>query len=474
MDEPRTPNRTTPDAPAQRRPSLVFLGLSLAGLLLLYALYAIASPGWLDGAEGARSALHLAGNVAASSLAAALLGWWLLRLSPLMLIGTAPGTADGDAARPTEETRYRHYALWFVQMRWIAVCVTLVLVLVAVRAARLLPPDAEGPLLATVAVLAAGNAVYAFLLRRPGRARWLLPLQATVDLVLLTVLLHFSGGIENPMSLVGLFHVILGGILLPRREAYAVAVVASSLFALLAWVEWGQVTTHYALRIGPAEPGPAAHPTFYVAGRVVLQFTVYLLATYFITALAERARADERQMEALAERSTAGRRLLEHSLATTGAGLCVLDDGLRYRWMNDQWRAWFGPDPEGLSRLGPGDASRHPARECLRDGAVRVTEIALPGPADAPPGGGPRILQVTTAPRREGDRAAGEVVMLAQDVTEQKKTQERMIRDRRLAAIGELAGHVAHEVNNPMAIVIAKLRLLLSGHRDTMTEKVAG
>jgi signal transduction histidine kinase len=469
MDETRTPGEAeAPAAAARPRPARLFLVLTGVGLLLLYALFEIAIPEWMSGAEGTRSVLHLAGGVAASTLAAALLGVWLLRLPPTLVVGTP----EGGAAPPSDETRYRHHALGFIQMRWIAVFVTLTLVLVAVRIARLLPPSAEAPLLGTVAVLAGCNAAYVLLLRRSPGGRWLLPLQAVVDLVLLTVLLHFSGGIENPLSLVGLFHVILGGILLPRRGAYAVAVGASALFALLAWVEWSRVTTHYALLIFPRGTGDAAPQTFYVAGRVALQFTVYLLAAFFITALAERARADERQMADLAGRALAGRRLLEHSLATTGAGLCVIDGALRYRWMNDQWRAWFGEDPSGLSMLGGGDAGRHPARECLRSGASRVTEVVLPRPADAPPGAAPRMLQVTAAPLREGDRAEGQVVMLAQDVTEQKKTQERMIRDRRLAAIGELAGHVAHEVNNPMAIVIAKLRLLRSDRRPEMSEKV--
>jgi signal transduction histidine kinase len=394
--------------------------------------------------------------------------------------GTPEDAADPGSPRPTDEDRYRRHARWFIQMRWFAVLVTLTLVVGAVPFASLLPPEALWPLLGTVAVLAGTNVLYTILLRRNGWPRGFLSLQAYVDLGILTVLLHFSGGIENPLSLVGLFHVIHGGIILPRRQAYAVAVVASALFALLAWVEWSQVATHYPLRIyagGPEAPH-AVHQPLYIAGRVALQLVVYLLAAYFIATLADRARQDERQLETLAERAMAGRLLLEHSLATTGAGLCVLDADLRYQWMNDQWRAWFGPDPGGLFQLGPAEADRHPARECLRDGTARVTEVTLAPAADAAPGVGgarsPRILQVTTAPLRDVGRPPGQVVMLAQDVTEQRKAHERMTRDRRLAAIGELAGHVAHEVNNPMAILIAKLRLLQTDQRGEMSDKVAG
>ena len=65
----------------------------------------------------------------------------------------------------------------------------------------------------------------------------LLFLQAYVDLGILTVLLHFSGGIENPLSTIMLFHVIIGGILLSRRQCYGMAAVGSLLFALMAWLK---------------------------------------------------------------------------------------------------------------------------------------------------------------------------------------------------------------------------------------------
>src|SRR6185369_1630009 len=49
------------------------------------------------------------------------------------------------------------------------------------------------------------------------------------------------------------------------------------------------------------------------------------------------------------------------------------------------------------------------------------------------------------------------------DVTEQKKLQEQLMVSDRMASIGTLAAGVAHEINNPLAAVLANLQL---GVRD--------
>lgn len=55
-------------------------------------------------------------------------------------------------------------------------------------------------------------------------------LQMVVDLVILTVLLHYSGGVENPLYFQYFFHVIIASLMFKGREVYQIAGLALALF----------------------------------------------------------------------------------------------------------------------------------------------------------------------------------------------------------------------------------------------------
>jgi len=54
------------------------------------------------------------------------------------------------------------------------------------------------------------------------------------------------------------------------------------------------------------------------------------------------------------------------------------------------------------------------------------------------------------------------VVVVGQDVSEQKKMQEELIQSKKLISIGELVSGVAHELNNPLTIIMGYSQLLIS------------
>ncbi|MCK4999104.1 MAG: HAMP domain-containing histidine kinase [Anaerohalosphaera sp.] len=68
-------------------------------------------------------------------------------------------------------------------------------------------------------------------------------LQISVDLLTLTILMHFSGGIKNPFIVFFVFHMILSSILLSPKESYLQATFASVLIGLMAYLE--QTTLHH-------------------------------------------------------------------------------------------------------------------------------------------------------------------------------------------------------------------------------------
>ncbi len=423
--------------------------------------------------------LHLFAGVVFSLLIAATVSWSIINSSP----GFIPDTPRDDSGLPgpaNASDRAKRYAQWFVAMRWIAVLLASALVITSVRLLHWLPLEVWWPLVAGLGALVASNVAYSIFLRCEQSVSSVLVFQGYFDLVVLTMLLHFSGGIENPLSMMMVFHIIIGGVLLPKPQSYLLAAFGSVLFALMAWLEWADAVEHYTLMLYPHFKVPGgelfhpAHNTLYACSRMTLHTTVLFLTAYFVTSLAERLRQKERRLEAMAERAMADQQLLERALETTGTALRVLGPDDKTHWSNTRWQIWFGNAPHHDQVDDSGDTS--PAGRTFTDGQTRLTEFALAHGSDATAqrsADGTRVVQVTTAPIREPGGKVRQVVELAQDVTAQKQAEAQIVRAGQLSAVGELAGQVAHEVNNPIAIISAKARLLLSDHRAEMSPKIA-
>ncbi|HEY0997430.1 MAG TPA: ATP-binding protein, partial [Gemmatimonadaceae bacterium] len=283
---------------------------------------------------------------------------------------------SADGSPPSALQQRRHYARWFIMMRGIAVIVAGAAVFAAIAVAEVLSDRVALVLGGLVALLATLNAAYALVLTRAEPGTRFLAVQVYGDLAVLILLLHFSGGIENPLTTLLLLHVIIAGIVLGRRHAYLVAGVAILLYATMAVGEWSRALEHYTLTIFPhpvvdGRVVHAAHDAVYVGSAVVLHAILLLLVASFTTTLVERIRQDERQLRGHAERAVAQAAALERALVT------------------------------------------------------------------------------------------------------QREAQSQALRAARLAAVGELAGQVAHEVNNPIAIMSAKARLLLRQHEQALPPAVA-
>jgi len=462
---------------------LIRLGVLVFGLIVLaFGIVALLEKTSLVGTDHeAIAELRLVRNVATGLMVAFLIAKTILQIAlplPVRGPGAEEHLLDVDQAE-RERRRIESCSHWFVQMRWVAIVAASVAIFLAVQVAKLLPERLIVPLFATVAALAVFNLAVEWLLQHGRVSGHILQLQVYADLTALNVMLQFSGGIENPFYILAVFHVMIAGVLLSRAQCYTVAVVAGAMLSLLIWGEWSEILPHYTLNIVPHGEHHELHTalqTHWVLCVSGIFWGALLLTAYFVTRLAGQVRSDGRELEDLARRAVAEHRRLENALQTIATGLRVLDPELRVRWANDQWEEWFGYQAPFSAAVNPNaEPEESAARKTLRDGIVRETEIALSVPTSErahDPGDGERLFRITTAPLRDRDGAVGEIVELAQEITQQKQEQERMLRAGQLAAVGELASNIAHEVNNPITIMSAKARLLLSRYRDQLPEKV--
>jgi signal transduction histidine kinase len=189
---------------------------------------------------------------------------------------------------------------WFIRVRWVFVCGLVLAVATAVNLFRIRLE--VGKILAIAVVIASYNVLFAAYHRH--LRRWPAAsaatgnaeagLQIALDLVALTVLLHFMGGGTSPLVCLYLIHANAGVMLLPRREAWLLGAGTFGLFLSLVVLESGSITPSYALTGVSADPGQ--QETF----RVVLALTmaVTLTASMAITSTIMRGlRLRERQLQ---------------------------------------------------------------------------------------------------------------------------------------------------------------------------------
>ena len=85
------------------------------------------------------------------------------------------------------------------------------------------------------------------------------------------------------------------------------------------------------------------------------------------------------------------------------------------------------------------------------------------------PTGEVRTIQARAHNRFDDAGAPVALVGIDQDITETKEVAARVVFSDRMVSIGTLAGGVAHEINNPLAVIAANLQMLAERHPDAQT-----
>ncbi len=195
----------------------------------------------------------------------------------------------------------------FVTMRWLAVLGIVVATLVA---SLIFNVNFDTiPIYVIAGLIALYNIALFVQLRNirhgePGsvirRARNHSNLHIFLDLIGLSVILHFTGGIENPFLFFYVFHIVLASIALNYRIVYITATAALLMVCLLVGLEFADIVPHVNLA-GFATPTLYQETSYVIAVLVALAAILYG-TTYMATAISGELRKRQRQVFNLQER----------------------------------------------------------------------------------------------------------------------------------------------------------------------------
>lgn len=233
------------------------------------------------------------------------------------LLGAASVSPRSSAGSPplpigqTSASAGRIVLSWLIRLRWLAVAGQLFAIGVAVIGLELSYPLV--PLAAVLLVTLLTNIGLAALLHLAPAAptvqfpQWLMPAVLLLDVLLLTVLLYYTGGPENPFAVLFVIHVAMATLVLGPGWGWVVVTAVGLCYGAIAL--WHR----------PLTPGGENLPAWaQVLGHWTALLLVAALLAYFIGRVMLALRTREQELAAMRERAVLNERLA--SLTTLAAG----------------------------------------------------------------------------------------------------------------------------------------------------------
>jgi two-component system, NtrC family, sensor histidine kinase PilS len=248
-------------------------------------------------------------------------------------------------------------------------------------------------------------------------------LQATLDIVVLILLLHACGGVTSGLGLLLLVPIGSLAFLLPPRSALFLAAV--TIIAVLVHTIWQQLTGRVDI---------TAYATAGLLGIVL--FTIAAAASFVASSMRQSEDLVRQKDVDLANLAELSQYIVQHLRES----LLVVDGADRIRLINESAAEILG-DEHAVPGALVGEVS---PRLLYSLSTWRHSERGESGPAGFVAADGGRLIQPHFAPL--GDAAPGPTLIFLEDTS----LMAERVQQSKLAALGRLSASIAHEIRNPV------------------------
>jgi two-component system sensor histidine kinase PilS (NtrC family) len=345
----------------------------------------------------------------------------------------------------------RSKLLWLIGAR--AAVVTLLLV-AAILVQTKSPGVFADPFFFVIGLTYALTLAYGLLLKASERHRWVVDLQLSCDAIVVSALVYLTGGVASYFSTLYTLPIIASSMIQSWRGGMMVGTISAILYGGVVFAQYLGVSVH---AVEPAVLLPAPKIALFTVGLNVFGFfAVAALSGY----LAESLRRADAQLQHASNQLADLQAFSQYVIDSLSSGLATSDGHGRVLTFN---RA-----AETITGVRARSAVGRPLAEVLQLPADVLTPFGSHD--ERPPL--PRVeytfhrpdarqieLGLSTA-ILQTPRAETGFVFTFRDVTEIRKEEREARIQQRLAAVGEMAAGIAHEIRNPLASMSGSIQIL--------------
>lgn len=269
------------------------------------------------------------------------------------------------------------------------------------------------------------------------------------DLLLVTVVVHLTGGGDSQFAALYIVVNATAALLLPIGSSLLLALLGSVLYAGDAFlVSGGEISIALLLQL--------------------VVFVLVVVGTSYIAGQLQEAGQGREQLEA--ELASAQVRAAD-ILANIRAAIITVDDLGRLLYANPAASRLLAvpfeslggqPVLRQLQSVSPDVAGAVEATIAGRHGAARIEGALVRDGRSLP------IGITTTAVSGDLRPVGGATTVIVQDISDEKRLEALRLRAQRLEAVAELSASLAHEIKNPLASIRSSVEQL--AHRATATD----